>query len=191
MMMNIHRNRKTYQYEDYWITEGSCYLPLAGEKSSAIRNLLANPPFGVIWKVTHKRERYARVDVKTPFWVHRFLFTPVHLPFEHPPQYTLFIPLPLLRVGIQVNLKSLAAHFAWTLRRRQKSSPGTRIPPSYATNKVKSASGRIVREDSRSCINALEYEWQSRYQIAWISDITRVSNWAEEVNNSTTVWNSG
>ena len=27
-----------------------------------------------------------------------------------------------------------------------------------ATNKVKSASGRIVREESRSCINALEYE---------------------------------
>ena len=64
-------------------------------------------------------------------------------------------------------------------------------PVTQATNKVKSASGRIVREDSRSFINALEYEWQSRYQIAWISDITRVSNWAEEVNNSTTVWNSG
>ena len=101
-MMNVHRNRKTYQYEDYWITEGSCYLPLAGEKSSAIRNLLANPPFGVIWKVTHKRERYARVDAKTPFWVHRFLFTLVHFPFEHPPQYTLFTtpPPPLPRVGI-------------------------------------------------------------------------------------------
>ena len=118
---------------DYWITKGSCYLPLAGEKSSAIRNLLANPPFGVIWKVTHKRERYARVEAKTPFWVHRFLFTRVHLPFEHPPQYTLFPPPPppLLRVGIQ--------EFR---------------PATQATNKVKSASGRIVREDSRSWINA-------------------------------------
>ena len=138
MMMNIHRNRKTYQYEDYWITEGSCYLPLAGEKSSAIRNLLANPPFGVIWKVTHKRERYARVDAKTPFWVHRFLFTLVHFPFEHPPQYTLFTiypPPPSQGWVFWVNLKSLAAHFAWTLRRRQKSSPGTRIPPSYADYK--------------------------------------------------------
>ena len=95
-----------------------------------------------------------------------FVYSSADLPFEYPPQYTLFIPPPLLRVGIQVNLKSLAVHFAWTLRRRQKSSPGTRIPPSYTTNKVKSASGRIVREDSRSCINALEYEGQSRYQIA-------------------------
>ena len=120
-----------------------------------------------------------------------FVYSSAFTIWTSPTIHLIYPPPPLLRVGIQVNLKSLAVHFAWTLRRRQKSSPGTRIPPSYTTNKVKSASGRIVREDSRSCINALEYEGQSRYQIAWISDITRVSNWAEEVNNSTTVWNSG
>ena len=162
MMMNIHRNRKTYQYEDYWITEGSCYLPLAGEKSSAIRNLLANPPFGVIWKVTHKRERYARVDAKTPFWVNRFLFTLVHFPFEHPPQYTLFTPPPPPpKGGYSRSIWSpspLTSHGRFAAAKKVPRAQESR-PATQTTNKVKSASRRIVREDSRSCINALIRIW--------------------------------